>query len=496
MYSQCDRYDALAVNTPSSAPPRRCHRAMPAGAQLTSRLATEGIYTARVCFGSPTVPFDLVVDTGSFLTTVPCTWCSHCGRHLGGTGRQYDPSRSATLQLSECRPGVQLATIANSTSARHRACRAFETSYAESSAYHGLLVSDLTYAAPANGGGVVKSMRARFGCITHETGMLYAQQADGLLGLAQMSGSGRPSILDALTDPQLPQQQRRSKNFSLPQQQPAPQRRGRAYKSFSFCLSEGGGRLLLGGTATSGRLAARGAIVVPLLRSANSIGYRVPLHELRVEQQLGSKVVDPAAEHSRTFVQLRPAAPAAAAAAATGNGSRYRHRSGCLIDSGSTRMKLPSPMFAAVLGVLRRRVGAVGRLELAASGSSSACAYLTNATLDALPRLALYLGEATRPLVIAPQQYMMHKPLVLRTSVLHSVARFAWRGGSPPAASHRMCSAIDDAGSASDIVLGAAALRNTEVVITDDESVAFASEVDCDRAVEPPILVGSVSLTC
>lgn len=541
---------------------------------LVAHLSTSGVYTTRVCVGSPATPFDLIVDTGSFLTSVPCTWCLDCGAH---SGRQYDPTRSAMAALPDCRRGTTTAQLNKSASARKRACNEFSTEYAESSAYSGIIISDAGYIANATRRSGT-FMRQRFGCITHESGLLYTQPMDGILGLAQVSGVARPSVFDGLPSPaQEPQQ-------PSPEQQKEQKSRMRTRHShsFSLCLSDRGGQLFLGGTASAARLASKGAIVVPRASVAGAVGYRLRLRELWVERLppaprglgVGRSVSSAASSpHSspgnsmssslsrksstqrsngtdskgrRTLAMTKPETLAVAptppvpskslgsapvlhdgryymrlAALADGkealgpwrtsakkvmrrdgrdvHGREARERSKlqstCLVDSGTTHLRLNAPQFREVLGVLRQRVKQVSRIELSAT-STAVCTYLTNSTLDALPRLALVFAEGVQqPLVLTPQQYMLHAPGRTRQSLVTSALQMVWRGGIVPAGTRRMCAAIGSNNPDADVVLGAAVLRGTEVVIRED-SIAFVPGIDCDDDEREPSLEGAFSLGC
>ena len=124
------------------------------------------------------------------------------------------------------------------------------------------------------------------------------------------------------------------------------------------------------------------------------------------------------------------------------------------------------------------------------------CTYLTNSTLDALPRLALVFAEGVQqPLVLTPQQYMLHAPGRTRQSLVTSALQMVWRGGIVPAGTRRMCAAIGSNNPDADVVLGAAVLRGTEVVIRED-SIAFVPGIDCDDDEREPSLEGAFSLGC
>ncbi|KAJ1621220.1 aspartic peptidase domain-containing protein [Pavlovales sp. CCMP2436] len=77
-----------------------------------------GYFSAVIGFGTPAQSFELIVDTGSHMTAVPCAGCTQCGRH-----RKFDSKRSSS------------AAVCTGDSS----C-AFSIAYQEGSAYRGTYV--------------------------------------------------------------------------------------------------------------------------------------------------------------------------------------------------------------------------------------------------------------------------------------------------------------------------------------------------------------------
>ena len=62
---------------------------------MTPRVRVCRYYYVEAGIGSPEVSFQLIVDTGSTLTYVPCADCgASCGKHDGHA--PYDPTSSAS----------------------------------------------------------------------------------------------------------------------------------------------------------------------------------------------------------------------------------------------------------------------------------------------------------------------------------------------------------------------------------------------------------------
>ena len=98
--------------------PRR--RLKISGWEMSGNLYTLGYFSAQICIGSPQRSFDLIVDTGSALTALPCDGCPHCGthKHGGQNGMRFSESSSSSAEAVACsrpppgmdRPGVEIAS--------------------------------------------------------------------------------------------------------------------------------------------------------------------------------------------------------------------------------------------------------------------------------------------------------------------------------------------------------------------------------------------------
>ena len=83
---------------------QRRGRSLVTGREMQGNLHTLGYFSAYVCAGTPEKKFDLIVDTGSSLTAMPCQDCSHCGahRHQSYSNARFDTSRSSSYQAVTC----------------------------------------------------------------------------------------------------------------------------------------------------------------------------------------------------------------------------------------------------------------------------------------------------------------------------------------------------------------------------------------------------------
>ncbi|WOL00571.1 hypothetical protein Cni_G09284 [Canna indica] len=176
--------------------------------RLYDDLLTNGYYTSRLFIGTPPQEFALIVDSGSTVTYVPCSSCEQCGNHQDP---RFRPDKSSTYEPLKCN--------VDCTCDKESMQCAYERQYAEMSSSSGVLGADIISFGEES---ALKPKRATFGCETSETGDLFSQHADGIMGL----GRGQLSIMDQLVD------------------------KGVISDSFSLCyggMDIGGGAMVLGG---------------------------------------------------------------------------------------------------------------------------------------------------------------------------------------------------------------------------------------------------------
>jgi predicted translation initiation factor SUI1 len=165
----------------------RRRRLSPTGIGMHGNLHTLGYFSADVCVGTPPHSFDLIVDTGSSLTAIPCNDCSACGEHTHSNGlrhNRFDPGMSSTSQAVQCSDPAG----ACSHSDESRSC-VYSVSYTEGSAIRGRMYYD-NFLFSATSGLNPRPVRAAFGCQNYESGLFRSQVADGITGFSQSGGFG------------------------------------------------------------------------------------------------------------------------------------------------------------------------------------------------------------------------------------------------------------------------------------------------------------------
>ena len=232
------------------------------GVEMQGNLFSLGYFSANVCFGTPAQRFDVIIDTGSSLTAVPCADCSHCGshQHASYVNARYDSQASSTFSAAGIHP--------------------YSVSYTEGSSIRGRIVRDVAWFQELGAGRRV-ACPATFGCQTYESGLFNSQVADGISGLSRSKSYGA-TLFD-----------------SLREATGAPD-------VFSICLDKEVGAMVLGGTV-------RPDLQLDWISYSGSDLYSVQLTEVRHDGagrlggQIGSAIVD----SGTSFMYLPPSAYAA-----------------------------------------------------------------------------------------------------------------------------------------------------------------------------------------
>ncbi|KAI8468694.1 MAG: aspartic peptidase domain-containing protein [Monoraphidium minutum] len=179
-----------------------------------------GYYTAPFQLGSPPRRFDLILDTGSSVTTVPCQKCN-CGYQQGP---RFDPEASSTSKGLTCADSTCPKDKAGCAKKTAAATCEFSNRYADGDTNGGVIVSD-TLLMPRPGGEAPEALPGFvFGCSTYVSGLIYKQYVDGLAGLSH-GAAGLPTQLAAAG---------------------VGGRGGAAPGTFALCLSRRGGALAIG----------------------------------------------------------------------------------------------------------------------------------------------------------------------------------------------------------------------------------------------------------
>ncbi|XP_030949997.1 aspartic proteinase CDR1-like [Quercus lobata] len=303
--------------------------------RLYDDLLANGYYTTRLWIGTPPQEFALIVDTGSTVTYVPCSNCGHCGKHQDP---RFQPELSGTYQPMKC-------SVSCNCDSNDAQCT-YERRYAEMSSSSGVLGDDvLSFGNESQ----LVPQRAVFGCEIKETGDLYTQRADGIMGL----GRGRLSVMDQLVD------------------------KGVISDSFSLCyggMDVGGGAMILGGISSP-----------PDMVFTHSDPYRSPYYNIDLKEILvaGKKL------------KLKP--------------SVFDGRHGTVLDSGTTYAYLPREAFLAFKSAVMKETRSLKQIhgpdpnfnDICFSGAGREVSKL----LEVFPQVDMVFNSGKK-LSLSPENYL------------------------------------------------------------------------------------------
>lgn len=301
---------------------------------LYDDLLTNGYYTTRLLIGTPPQEFALIVDSGSTVTYVPCSSCEQCGNHQDP---KFQPDKSESYVPVKCNADCTCDADKNQCT--------YERQYAEMSSSSGLLGEDIMSFGKESS---LKPQRAIFGCENIETGDLFTQHADGIMGL----GRGPLSIMDQLVA------------------------KGAISDSFSLCyggMDVGGGAMVLGGIPHPSNM------VFSHSDPLRSPYYNIELKELHVAGE--SLRLDP---------------------------GLFDRRHGTVLDSGTTYAYLPEQAFVAFRKALMNHVHLkqIGGpdpnfKDICFLGEGSDISNLS----DTFPEVDMIFGEGQK-LSLSPENYL------------------------------------------------------------------------------------------
>ncbi|WZZ17001.1 hypothetical protein YC2023_110090 [Brassica napus] len=293
-------------------------------------------YTTRLWIGTPPQMFALIVDSGSTVTYVPCSDCEQCGKHQDP---KFQPEMSTTYQPVKCNMDCHCDD-------EKEQCL-YEREYAEHSSSKGVLGEDLISFGNES---QLTPQRAVFGCENVETGDLYSQRADGIIGL----GQGDLSLVDQLVD------------------------KGLISNSFALCyggMDLGGGSMVLGGFAYPSDMMFTDS------DPDRSSYYNIDLTGIRVAGKdllLDSRVFD--GEH------------------------------GVVLDSGTTYAYLPDAVFSAFEEALMREASPLKQIDGPDSNFKDTC-FLVAPSNDAsvlskiLPSVEMVF-KSGQSWLLSPENYL------------------------------------------------------------------------------------------
>uniref|UniRef100_A0A7N0ZQQ0 Peptidase A1 domain-containing protein n=1 Tax=Kalanchoe fedtschenkoi TaxID=63787 RepID=A0A7N0ZQQ0_KALFE len=303
--------------------------------RLYDDLLLNGYYTTRLWIGTPPQRFALIVDTGSTVTYVPCSTCRQCGNHQDP---KFQPELSSSYEPVKCNVDCKCDN--------EGAQCVYDRTYAEMSSSSGVLGEDIiSFGNESN----LVPQRAVFGCENVETGDLFTQHADGIMGL----GRGDLSVVDQLVGKHV------------------------ISDSFSLCyggMGIGGGAMVLGGISPPSDM------VFAHSDPARSLYYNIDLKEMQVAGKT---------------LPINPRV--------------FDRRHGTVLDSGTTYAYLPEAAFTAFKDALMRELISLRQIrgpdpnyhDICFSGASSNVMELSKT----FPTVDMVFGNGQK-LSLSPENYL------------------------------------------------------------------------------------------
>ncbi|KAH9315061.1 hypothetical protein KI387_023688, partial [Taxus chinensis] len=293
-------------------------------------------YTTRLRIGTPQQEFALIVDSGSTVTYVPCSTCTQCGNHQDP---RFQPELSNTYKPVKC--GVDCSNC----DIEKNQCK-YERQYAEMSSSSGVLGEDIVSFGDES---ALRPQRAVFGCENSETGDIYHQHADGIMGL----GRGTLSIMDQLVQS------------------------GVIANSFSLCyggMGIGGGAMILGAIPPP-----------PEMVFTKSNPNRSPYYNIQLK---GMRVAGNPLPLSRQV---------------------FDGKFGTVVDSGTTYAYLPEAAFVAFRDAVIKHIGSLKRIDGPDPSYHDICFSGAGSDISQLSRKFPHVDlvfEKEQMLSIAPENYL------------------------------------------------------------------------------------------
>lgn len=429
---------------------------------ISGNLETLGYYAANVCIGSPGSMHQLIIDTGSSMTAVPCATCTTCGRHKNP---KYNPRQSQTSEPLGCKNPPYNMRCARCESTQ---C-GYAVSYTEGSKIRGRVYTDHVHFGD---GPRAFTERMVVGCQTYETGLFKGQVADGIMGISatRSGGLASPTPIDRLVE------QRRIAN------------------TFSFCLADHSGQLVLGGTVRPERMAE-----VQWLPMRDQKFYSLALNDMQIGgvsfgarprgggglsaarpallsagggdepgAPPSARGKRPGASAVQGGIQLSaPSARARLPPCAARTGVDRRAYSATIIDTGTTFLYLPPAAHRQLKAHFTGKCpwGPCASRKYRTRYDDEFCYSMGGSEPDQFGTLSLHFDGSARPLLLTPREYTYE---------------IKAKGPLASGMAVRCLAAFDNQHNG--VVLGAAVLRNHEVILDRANRRVGFVRTDCARA--------------
>ncbi|GLD92518.1 hypothetical protein PINS_up001077 [Pythium insidiosum] len=298
----------------------------------------EGSHTVNVEVGGQ--PRQLIIDTGSGKTAFVCEGCDRCG-----VGHVHAPFRfTNATKYVECTPDmVGEERPGSCTMCDDDARCRYGQKYVEGDYWEGVKVTDRLAFVPAAGRDAALSATVAFGCIYQQTGCFNEESSDGIMGFSRHPDSIFEQFYRAgATESRV----------------------------FAQCLADNGGVLTLGGVDTA---LHKEPVAYTPLRDTGYQYWTVQLERVTI------------GDHEMAI-----------------SSSVFNADRGCVLDSGTTFVYLPTRARAAFVDAWH---GAVGNRDETFIPISDTYYNIEPAVVDSLPPICFHFANDAK-LCMGPRQYL------------------------------------------------------------------------------------------
>lgn len=165
---------------------------------ILKRNKYQSYYTIDVLFGSKKELQELIIDTGSSLTNIPCkSTCKKCGKHIYDIFNNYESKSFKYLLINKqlsLKDKKNIEKICSSSingkllekSQLNNIYCFYLLYYSEGSSYNGVISNDVIYIKNQYNYNKYLKFNNLFGCIENESKKFYNQEPNGIMGLSEI----------------------------------------------------------------------------------------------------------------------------------------------------------------------------------------------------------------------------------------------------------------------------------------------------------------------
>lgn len=217
-----------------------------ASLSLNGNSTSLNYFYAEIQIGSQRQKQSLIIDTGSFITAIPCEpYCKQCGSHMNKRYNMSQSNKSKVIRCDNNKTSIQCKNELKGKCNENKEC-GFINAYGEGSSISGIFFNDTIYINNTN------SVDITLGCIRKENKLFLHQLADGIIGLSPSDMSFTNLLFKS---------------------------KGITYNTFSLCLSN----INKGMISFGDEIKVEGNSIIPFY---GTDFYRININEILIEKDI------------------------------------------------------------------------------------------------------------------------------------------------------------------------------------------------------------------